>query len=205
MGIVGEGEHEPHGNAFHPRTPEPVHRPIHRVFTHGFQHRAIAVHALGDGMNPLPGNQRVGRRLLGVVQVRAHTPPHVEHVPEPGRGEQRRARPVARQQGVGGDGAAVNDPFGTLQQLAEGEAQILGHEREAGHERARAILRIGQSLQDAAVAAAGDHEVDEGAADVYADHISRSGTTHNYMNLLCFKRSHRQWIVSVPTIAVSIP
>ena len=86
-------------------------------------------------MDPLPGNQRVGRRLLGVVQVRAHPAPHVEHVPEPGGGEQRRARPVARQQGVGGDGAAVNDPFGTLQQLAEGEAQILGHEREAGHER----------------------------------------------------------------------
>ena len=73
----------------------------------------------------------------------------------------------------------MNDPFGTLQQLAEGEAQILGHEREAGHERARAVLRIGQGLQDAAVAAAGHHEVDEGAADVDADHVSNSRITHN--------------------------
>ena len=126
-------------------------------------------------MNPLPGNQRIGRRLLGVVKVRAHPAPHVQHVPEPGRSEQRRARAAARQQGVGGDGAAVNDPFGTLQQLPEGEAQVLGHQREAGHKRARAVLRIGQSLQDAAVAVAGDHQVDEGAADVDTDHISSSG------------------------------
>ena len=166
--VVGEGEHEPHGDTFHARAAEPGHGPIDGVCIQRFQHRAIAVDALGDRVDPLPGNQRVGGRLLGFVQIRAHPAPHVEHVPKTGGGEQRRARAAARQQGVGGDGASVDDPFGAGQQFSESDAQLHARERQAGQQRTRAVLWIGESLAKQAMTSAGHHQIDEGAANVHA-------------------------------------
>ena len=191
VGVVGKGEHEAHGDAFHPHPPDLGHGLVDGLLIQRFQHRAVAVDALLDGVYPLPGNQRVRWRLLGVVKIGTHAPPHVEHVPEPGRGEQRRMCAVAGQQRVGGDGAAVDDPLGAGQQFPWGEAQLLGRKRQAGQKRARAVSGIGQGLEDETAAVAGDHQVDEGTTDVHADHVSTSGITHNYLifcilNLLYF-------------------
>ena len=51
-----------------------------------------------------------------------------------------------------------NDPFGALQELPQGQAQLLGRERDPGEQSPRTVARIGQGLTEEAVATAGHHQ-----------------------------------------------
>jgi len=95
-----------------------------------------------------------------IVKRRAVLAADLEHIAEPGRIDQRHLGPLAFQQGVSGNRAAMH-------QLAP----VPRHLRQAREDRPRRVLRGGQDLEGSQLLGFGieDDEISEGAAGVYAD------------------------------------
>ena len=134
----------------------------------GDEHLAARVEPLADA-EPAPTRREEGRRLrihLEVVHARALLPPELEHVLEALGGEHGGDRALLLEDGVGGDGGAVDEAL----DVGRPRAGQREHAGDRGADALEEILGRARHLgeREAARVVEG-HDVGEGAADVDAD------------------------------------
>ena len=131
---VGVGVEQADGDGVDVRPPHPLDHVPGRPGLQRRQHLAGVEHALLHFEAEPPGYQRLGPPHPPVVQHRPVLPSDQQHVAEAGGGYQGGARPLPLQQGIDGDGGAVDE-----------EADAGGVEAVAVDEQADA-LRDGERL-----------------------------------------------------------
>jgi len=117
-----------------------------------------------------PAARRQERRSFRVhrevVRARALHPPEFEHVLEARGGEDGRHRALLLEDGVGGDGGAVDEAF-DVAGLGPGDGEDAAH---GGVNALEQVLRRAGHLRERELAIAVErHDVGERAADVHAD------------------------------------
>ena len=136
--------------------------PAHRALVERPPHGAVHVHALRHREAQLARHQRLRLDDVDVVLVEAALVGDLDDVAETVGGDQRRARALALDDGVGGERGAVHQHA----DVGEGEARGGQHAARAlddGHLRRP---RRGQHLGDEAALPGQQHDVGEGAADI---------------------------------------
>ena len=96
---------------------------------------AVGAHPLAHAEAALARHQRLGRRLAEVVAVVLEALAHLEHVAVALGRQQRGPGALALEQRVGGDGRAVDDGPGLLEQSAPLDAERGGKPLEPRHAR----------------------------------------------------------------------
>jgi hypothetical protein len=90
---------------------ERVDRRIKGVEIEGDELRAVGSRPFGHLAPEVSRNQRVGRRVEPVVDVRAGAAPQLENVPEARRRDESHRRPALLQERVQDDGGAMEQPL----------------------------------------------------------------------------------------------
>ena len=94
-------------------------------------HAPVGPDALPHAEPPGAGHQRLRRRHPEVVAVVLEPLPHLDHVAVALGREEPDPRALALEEGVGGDGGAVDDPLGLAEEGRQVLAQGLGQEGRA--------------------------------------------------------------------------
>ena len=159
---IGVGMDQGHGDGLDIQLRQPPGDAAHRRLVQRSPHGTVHVHALRHRETQLAWHQRPRLDDVDVVLVEAALVGDLDHVAEAVGGDQRRARPLALDNGVGGERGAVHEHADVTEfqaGLGECAARALDH----GHLR---LARRGQQLGDEAALASEQHDVGEGPADV---------------------------------------
>ena len=188
MAVVGDGPQE--------RDRHRLDAAFHELFDGALGFRlvqvheriALEIHAFVDLGNEGLGNEGLRLRegghvvCFGLRQPGHHAAAHHQDgVAEPGCGYETGARAGARDQRIIADGAGVvEEPRGAQQVALVGHAEVsrrVPHRVEHAH--GEVLRRRGRLAQGHVPLAAHRDAIGEGAADVYAHHVSTSGINHN--------------------------
>src|SRR5688572_25710414 len=104
-----EREQERDREGFRSVSLNPAQRGLEFLGAERAEHLAIGGDALVKLQSKVVRDEWSGAARIEVVQLCARLPPNDDGVLKPARGDQRRARPLTLQQGVGGNSGAVHD------------------------------------------------------------------------------------------------
>ena len=173
---VGVGVQQRDGDCLGPSVGDALHERSRGAGIERAQN-AVGGDPLGRGEAQLGGDERSGSGVAQPVEVRARLAAELDHVGEAVGGDQRGARRLPLQQGVGRDGHAV----GEAAHVAGLRAGPLQHERD-GLQHADGLLAGGRGhlggvhLGIAVGICADEHGVGEGAADIDSEEHGREPT-----------------------------
>jgi hypothetical protein len=128
----------------------------------------VGRHSLGDLEAKVARYHRRRPDSLEIVERMPMLPPDLKHVPEASCRDERRARPLPFEERIRGDRAPVREPAHVLRDDPARTHQSI----EGSQHTERRLSRRGRLLGDPDPGLAGDHDVNEGAADVDADCLS---------------------------------
>ena len=132
MGRVRVGVEQPDRDRLDAVPLEARHEGVHRAFVEGDQDLPPVVRALGDRPAQMPRHEG-GRPVDGnVVLLEAVLEGHLDRVPEPLGDEKRGLRAGALDEGVGGEGGAVDEEV-DLARRDPGRADRLADRRDHPH------------------------------------------------------------------------
>ena len=133
-------------------------------------HRAVRPRAFPNRQAQVAGHQRRGRSHAEIVALGLQTLPHFDDVAVALGGEHADTGRLALQQRIGRGGGAVDDARGRGEQGVWCQTQALGGQIQALQHPVRLIGGRGGGFgYDRFAVGAGDDDVGEGTADVYAD------------------------------------
>ena len=141
-------------------------RATHAALVQRNEHRSTGVHALVDFHAHVPGHQGFRKADLEIVGIKAFFPANLQHIPEPARGDQSRARAFTLNDRIDHQGRAVNHRV-SRRRGAPLPGRDLAH---ALTDRPRGVIRRGQAFVDFDLASrlVNLDEVGKGSADIAA-------------------------------------
>ena len=129
MRRVDRGVQQADGDGLGAHLPDRFDGLVQRRRGQGAFHAAIGAHPLGNAQAALPRDQRLGALLPQAVDVAPGVAADLQHVAEPVGRQQHAAGQLAFQDGVGGDGGAVQQQA----HVRQGEAEPARRLVDAGH------------------------------------------------------------------------
>ena len=159
---IGVGVDQRHGHRLHVELGDAARDGPHRGFVQRPPHGAVHVHALRHREAQLARHQRPGLDDVDVVLVEAALVRDLDHVAEAVSRNERGARALALDDGVGGERGAVHEHADVAERQARLRQRAAGA-LDDGHLR---LPRRRQQLGDVPAPAAEQHDVGERPADV---------------------------------------
>ena len=159
---IGVGMDQRHRHRLDVERLQALGDPAHGALVEGKAHGAVHVHALRHREAQLARHQRLRLDDVDVVLVEAALVGDLDDVAEAVGGDQRGARALALDDGVGGKRGAVHQHA----DVGEGEACGGQHGARAVDDGRLRRLRRRQHLGDEAALPGQQHDVGEGAADI---------------------------------------
>jgi hypothetical protein len=167
---VAPGVEEADRDRLHRLLAQHVDGALQRAGVERRQHRSVRAQPLAHRQAQAARHQGRRRGHPQVVALGLQPFAHLHHVAVAFRGERGDARAAAFEQGIRGDGGAVDDPRRAPEQPGEREAERGGQVLQAGQHALALVVRRAGGLGEGFRAVGGDADhVREGAADVHAD------------------------------------